>query len=424
MKKIIKIIYSYLLLPLLVLAAGLTSLFKSKYRKALIGRFYIISKLKSYLKSQENVKKYILIHCASMGEFEHIKPLIARLSENPANAIILTFFSPSGYEHVQEYKGIDLILYLPFDFPCIWRKIYKQLDPVFVIISKHDAWPNQIWVANEKKIPIFLVNASLDEKSSRIKGLARLLFKEVYKSFDQIYAVSESDKNIFETYFENVKVQNIGDTKFDQVVLRKKQSESTIHIPENWIADNLVLIFGSVWPEDLLHLKRPIKKLLTSYKSIKIIIVPHQPDETHLNEIKQFLTDESTSLFTNKSFSNDKRVLIINTVGVLADLYKYADIAYVGGSFKQGIHNVMEPAIYGIPVIYGPQHTNSHDAIHLLKKEGALQILNQEQAFDIFHKLIEDETYRKELGNNALDFALSNTGVSDKLIQQWHQYLK
>jgi 3-deoxy-D-manno-octulosonic-acid transferase len=423
MKIVIKILYSYFFLPILVLIAGLISIFKVKYRKAYLRRFYVISELNFYLKARKYSKKHILVHCASMGEFEHIKPLITRLSENPSNAIILTFFSPSGYEYVKGYAGIDLILYLPFDFPCIWRKIYKRLNPAFVIISKHDAWPNQIWIANENDIPIFLVNASLNEKSSRIKGLARLLFNEVYECFNEIYAVSESNKNIFETYFKNVKVQTLGDTKFDQVMLRKKLSENTHHIPDNWISDNLILIFGSVWPEDLQHLKRPIKILLSNYKSIKIILVPHQPDESHINEIKQFLTDESTSLFTNKSFTNDKRILIINTVGVLADLYKYADIAYIGGSFKQGIHNVMEPAIYGIPIVFGPKHKNSHDAIHLLKNEGALQILNQDQAMDTFNKLIEDKNYREQFGKNALDFALSNTGVSEKLIQQWQQYL-
>lgn len=423
MKKVIKLLYSYIFLPILVLTAGLISMFKVKYRKAFLERFYIISKLTSYLKLQKNFKRYILVHCASMGEFEHIKPLITKLSENPSNAIILTFFSPSGYEHIKEYAGIDLILYLPFDFPCTWRKIYTLLNPVFVIISKHDTWPNQIWMANENNIPIFLVNASLNQKSSRIKGLARLLFNEVYTCFNKIYVVSESNRKIFKTYFKNVNVKTIGDTKFDQVMLRKKHSANTIYIPNNWTSDSLILIFGSIWLEDLQHLKRPIKTLLTKYKSIKIILVPHQPDETHINKIKQFLTDESTSLFTNKSFTNDKRVLIIDTVGVLADLYKYADIAYVGGSFKQGIHNVMEPAIYGIPVVFGPKHKNSHDAIHLLKNDGALQILNQDQAMDTFNKLIDDKNYRNRLGKNALDFALSNTGVSEKLIQQWQQYL-
>jgi 3-deoxy-D-manno-octulosonic-acid transferase len=424
MKIIIKIVYSYILLPLAVIVFGLFSLFKAKYRKSFIERFYVISKLQSYLKLKRESNKYILIHCASMGEFEHIKPLIAKLSEYPSRGIILTFFSPSGYEHIVKFNGVDLILYLPFDFPGLWRRFYQHLNPVFIIISKHDAWPNQIWIANEHNIPVFLVNASLNEKSSRVKGSARILFNEVYKAFDQIYAISESDMKNFETYFKNVNVKTIGDTKFDQVVLRKKQAENTIHIPDNWISDNLVIIFGSIWPEDLIHLKTPIKNILARYKFIKIIIVPHQPDDNQINEIKSFLTEESTTLFTNNSFPNDKRALIINTVGVLADLYKYADIAYVGGSFKQGIHNVMEPAIYGIPVVYGPQHKNSHDAIHLLKREGALQILNHDQALYTFNKLIEDKKYRNKLGKNALDFALSNTGVSEKLIQQWLKYLK
>jgi len=423
MKTILKILYSYVVLPLILFIAVFVSIFNKKYRKAFWGRFSVLSRLKNYIIEQPTGKRNILIHCASMGEFEHIKPLIARLSDDPSNSIILTFFSPSGYEHVKKYAGIDLILYLPFDFPGTWRKIYQILKPVFLIISKHDTWPNQIWMANKFNIPVFLVNASLNEKSSRIKGLARVLFNEVYKSFDKIYAVSEADKKTFETHFENISVQAIGDTKFDQVVLRKKQSEKTVHIPDEWVSQKLVLIFGSVWPEDLAHLKQPIKDLLKKNISVRIIIVPHQPDTGHINEIKQFLTDEATSLFTNKSFSDEKRVLIINTVGVLADLYKYADIAYVGGSFKQGIHNVMEPAIYGIPIVFGPEYRNSNDAVQLLQREGALLIQNQNQALNCFDKLINDKNYRAQLGKNAQKFALSFTGVSVKLIEQWHSYL-
>ena len=424
MKILLKYIYSYLLLPLLILIASIMSVFKAKYRKSFFQRFYVISKLRTYLQSNQNHKKNILIHCASMGEFEHIKPLIVKLSESSSNAIILTFFSPSGYEHVKEFSGVDLILYLPFDFPGLWRIFYQLLNPAFSIISKHDAWPNQIWIANECNIPVFLVNASLNEKSSRIKGIARLLFNEVYKAFDQIYAISESNKKNFETHFKNIHVRSIGDTKFDQVVLRKQQSESSILIPENWLADKLILIFGSVWSEDMVHLKESIKKILTNNKSVKIIIAPHQPDDDHINEIKSFFYDAEITLFTDKSFPNNTRILIINTVGVLADLYKYAHVAYVGGSFKQGIHNVMEPAIYGIPVLYGPHYTNSYDAIHLLKNKGGLQIKNHNEALQTFNNLIADKNYRNRLGKNALNFALNNTGVSDKLIQQWQKYLK
>jgi 3-deoxy-D-manno-octulosonic-acid transferase len=292
-----------------------------------------------------------------------------------------------------------------------------------LIISKHDTWPNQIWVANECKIPVFLVNASLNDKSSRIKGFAHVLFSEVYNAFDQIYAVSELDKKLFEENFKNINVNAIGDTKFDQVVLRKEQSKNLTLISESWLKEKLILIFGSVWPEDLVHLKSPITTLLKKFKNVKIIIAPHQPDEVHLNDIRTFLNKFEINHFTEQHFTMNTRILLIDSVGILADLYKHAQIAFVGGSFEQGIHNVMEPAIYGIPIIYGPKHKNSYDAIQLLKNNGSLQITNQIEAQEIFNKLIMDESYRIQLGKNALNFALSNTGVSDKLIRQWQKYL-
>lgn len=424
MKTAIKYIYSYILIPFLVLISGIFSSFKRKYRKSFFKRFSIISQLQNYLNSQPENSKYILIHCASMGEFEHIKPLIAKISENTSNAIVLTFFSPSGYEHVKKHSGVDLILYLPFDLPGQWRRFYKLLNPAIIIISKHDTWPNQIWIANECKIPVFLVNASLNVKSTRIKGLARILFSEVYKAFDQIYAVSKFDKDLFKENFNNINVQNIGDTKFDQVVLRKKQSQKSIFIPKTWLNDQLILIFGSVWPEDLQHLKQPMRDLLKEHKSVKIILAPHQPDENHINEMITFFQGTEFIRFTENKFTNTSRILIIDIVGILADLYKYAQIAYVGGSFKQGIHNVMEPAIYGIPVVYGPVHTNSYDAIQLLKCGGSLQITNDYDAHEIYDKLVKDENYRNQIGTNALNFALDNTGVSEKLLQQWQRYLK
>jgi len=235
MRCLLQFTYTVLIMPLLFFMACITGIFSGKIRKFVLERFKVIKKLKQYKASQQKEKNYILIHCASMGEFEHIKPLITKLSSSPKNAIIVTFFSSSGYENVKEYSGVDLILYTPFDFPGQWKKFYDILKPKFLIISKHDAWPNQIWAADKQKIPIFLVNASLNENSSRIKGLAKILYNEVYRSFSRIHAVSESNKANFEKHFKNINVDATGDTKFDQVSLRRKHSEQIKYIPESWL---------------------------------------------------------------------------------------------------------------------------------------------------------------------------------------------
>jgi 3-deoxy-D-manno-octulosonic-acid transferase len=423
MKIFLKIIYTYIFLPFLFILAFVVSGFSKTIRKAFFERFKVIKKLKNYKASQTDSKNYILIHCASMGEFEHIKPLITQLSASKRNAIIITFFSSSGYENVKNYEGVDLILYIPFDFPGQWKKFYNTLNPKFLVISKHDAWPNQIWIAEENNIPIFLVNASLHENSSRIKGLAKILYNEVYQAFNQIHAVSESNKKNFERHFKNIHVDSLGDTKFDQVSLRKRQSINIKYIPDYWLKDELIILLGSVWPEDLSQLIEPVKNILLQNSNVKVIIAPHQPNEKHIDEIKNTFAGIELIYFSRTNFSDGSKILLIDTVGILADLYKYAHIAYVGGSFKQGIHNVMEPAIYGIPVIFGPTHSNSIEAEKLLKRGGGIQVNNKNDVQEVFNKLLNDTSFRRGTGEKALSYALENTGVSEQLINEWQKYL-
>ena len=423
MRILIQLIYSFLVLPIIFILIGLVSIINRKYRKAFLERFSVLSTIEKFLTENQGLNKKILIHCASMGEFEHIKPLIMKLSKKTKVSLIVSFFSPSGYEYVKSFPGVDLIIYTPFDFPGQWRKFYSLLKPKIIIVSKHDAWPNQIWIAKRYKIPIYLVNASLAEKSSRIKGLAKIFFKQVYRTFDEVYAISESDKKRFEKNFPGANVLHVGDTKFDQVLIRKEMSLEKNLIDTNWLKDQLIFLFGSVWPEDIEHIKYPIKNLLGRFKEIKVILVPHQPEDHFIKEMAEFYENEEMILFKDKNFKSTARILIINTIGVLPDLYKHAHIAYVGGSFKQGIHNVMEPAIYGIPVLYGPVYKNSYEAIKLLENKGSQVINNENEASASMTKLVEQKDYREMIGKNAQNFALGNTGATEKILDRWERYL-
>jgi 3-deoxy-D-manno-octulosonic-acid transferase len=426
MKRIIQWSYSLLIFPLILSVVGIISIIDRKYRRALLQRFKTLHLIKEFLDTTEipESNNRIIIHCASMGEFEHIKPLIQQLHKAGNNTVIITFFSPSGYEHVKSFPGVAFIVYQPLDFAGTWRKFYQLIKPSLLIISKHDAWPNQVWVAQEQQIPTFLVNASLSANSSRAGLVARKFFRLIYESFTGIYAISQRDAQRFESLLKIKNVIPVGDTKFDQVINRKNQSQNVQIIDERWLQNDLILLLGSVWAEDLIHLNEAVNSLLQHYPDLKVIIVPHQPQEGLINHLKNYFQPMGVALFSENHYPASSRVLIIDKVGILADCYKYAHIAYVGGSFKQGIHNVMEPAVYGLPVLFGPRHQNSFEAIQLNQLGGGITVHNTDEAFRNLSALVNDEKFRQKTGNHALTFALENSGAVDKLLKYWEIYLK
>ena len=413
----INFIYSYFILPSLVFLSHLVALFSKKIRKPLIQRYKIFSQLKNRLKElNDKNRKVVVIHSASMGEFEHIKPLISQIKEKFSVFVIVTFFSPSGYENVKSYPGVDLFLYLPFDFKNSWRKFYRAANVRLLIISKHDVWPNQIRIANELNIETILVNASLNENSSRNSYLARSILSLAYSSLNQIFAVSEQDGQQFQKSFRCENVQVSGDTKFDQVVKRKMESADKELISKKWLANSVILVLGSLWPQDAEHVLKNIRFLLDSFETLKVIIVPHQPTEEYISIFSGYFPNFRYALFSDEDIDPGIRIMIIDKIGVLADIYKYGDIAYVGGSFKQGIHNVMEPAVYGLPVLYGPVHKNSYEAKKLLKKEGSITINSAEDFISEMKSLLSDKTKCETIGKNAYDYVNKNSGGTKKIL--------
>ena len=420
MSKIIwQTIYTFLILPLIFILAHSAALFSKQIREGLFPRRKSIAELEKWLKQQSGNGQYVLFHAASMGEFEHIKPLLYSLKEKYKTTNVLTFFSPSGYKHVKDTPGLDFFLYMPFDFSSHWKKLYKLLNPSILIISKHDVWPMQIWQANKMNIPIYLVNASLPEKSSRTKPLIKNFLKHVYRDFLMIYTISEEDTKRFSKHYPRCNVKVMGDTKYDQVMLRKQQALKKDFLPAGWLANKWIFLAGSVWPEDEKQLIPGFINLLENHKNVGLIVVPHEPTGKFVNSIEDKLAKWGVVKFTQLKSNFSERVIIVNTIGQLADLYQYANAAYVGGSFKQGVHNVMEPAIYGIPVVFGPVHKNSYEAIQLAKCEGGIIIEDEIQANETLEKLISDNSYKEKAGQKALSMAQNNTGATDKIINNW-----
>ncbi len=415
-KILAKILYTWLIFPLIFVSAHLYSLFSSKVRTGLFPRYESLRRLAEWTAQQRPGNKIILIHAASLGEFEHVKPLLHHFKEDYSAVNIVTFFSPSGYRHVKKYNFLDLFMYMPFDTRGSWKKVYKLLNPLLIIVAKHDVWPNQIWTAREFKIPIYLTNASLAENSTRAKPVVRNFLKTVYCDFDKIFAISKEDGNRFLSFYPGCQVEIMGDTKYDQVVIRKQIAVKQRLLPVEWCQNRFTVVAGSTWPEDEQHLLPALKNILLKHESVNLILIPHQPEEKAIKALMDYFKDWETILFSNREKIHNQRIIITDVVGYLAGLYLYANVAYVGGSFRQGVHNVLEPAIFGIPVLYGPDHKNSYEAIKLADRKGGIIVHNSTEIQDWLEKFIQDPSLCKKIGQQAEQYVLGNTGATDRLL--------
>ncbi len=412
------IIYNFLFIPVFFLIIHIVAIFHPKVRNGITGRYFIYSKLRE-AKERLAGQAVMVIHCASMGEFEHIKPFLLKFKKiKPDFHIVVLFFSPSGGENVKSFQGVDLFLYAPFDwmFP-IWR-FMRRLKPKLWIIAKHDVWPNQVWISRYLNIPVFLVNASLHQQSRRLFWFTRLFHRSIYKHFNRVLTISENDQQNFLQLVKAEKIVIAGDTKYDQVFFRKEESQKKQIIDKEKFKNRWVFVAGSTWPEDHKQLLPAINNLHRKNANFLSILCPHEPTSPHINEIIQGLQLKNYILLSDIDRYNGEAIVIVDRIGVLANIYGLAKIAYVGGSFKQNVHNVLEPAVYGIPVLFGPVNLNSHEAQLLKTNGGAIEV---HKSFDIenyLNRFLMNEIYRKETGLKALGVVEQNKGATERTIQE------
>lgn len=421
MTAIWKLFYNFIAYPLVFLLLHIASLFSGKIRRAIINRYRTASHFKSYQKIPG--RRTIWFHAASMGEFEHIKPVLKRCKETfPHCTIFVTFFSPSGYTNVKSHEHVDYILYLPFDFTWVMRRFIRQIAPDAFIFAKYDIWPNAVWQSVKLNVPVFVVNASLGEKSSRYKGLSRSFNRSVFKHINEIWVSSPADMERFKQLTKNTDITMTGDTKFDQVLWREQNVKRNQIIDDRIIAGKRVFIAGSIWPNDWNVIIPVFDDLLDRFQDLVVILVPHEPTDHHIIELEEKVGFPSVR-YSRVDKYVDERYIIVNRVGVLASLYGRADFAYVGGSFKQNVHNVMEPAVFGIPVFYGPVHENSFEAVEL-KEVGGSIVVHDATEFKRNALLVlqSDQDYR-EYSETAKHYVKVNSGATDVVITKLTQYL-
>lgn len=405
------LIYNFVALPIIYIAVHFAAIFNKKLRHGVWVRHFQWKRVKL-----QPEKSCILFHTASLGEYEHIRPLFPNMKKNcpKPKFLVNMFFSPSGYLNANIKDGPDQYIYAPFDTPwAVWR-LYHRLKPKALVIAKHDIWPNQVWIARKMGIPVILINASLGKRSSRLQWWSRGFHKELYKNVKTVFTISPADRDNLKRLVSADKIVLSGDTKFDQVVNRKENAENLELLPTAFYKDHFVFVAGSIWPADMAVIVPGLLQLMKNYPLLRLVLVPHEPSEKHLGEIEANFP--STIRFSKLENYHNEQTIAVDKIGILASLYKNGKIGFVGGGFKEGIHNVMEAAVYGIPVFYGPRISGSSEAEAMAQPhQGGTVVRDADDFLNKLTQMLKNEELIKQAGQEANNFVLARTGASNKI---------
>jgi 3-deoxy-D-manno-octulosonic-acid transferase len=411
------------LLPAAQLGAHVLAAWKPKLREALLGRRDAVSRL---LQRASALRDAAWFHSTSVGEYEQARPLVALLrARQPQLELLHTFSSPSGYGYATRLAEAH-VEYLPPDDRRSVGRVLDALHPRILVFVKFDLWPNLIVEAHRRAIPTLLVDATLQPRSLRSRWPARALYRELYTRLTCISAVSEADARRFRALVPHHPAIFVdGDTRFDQVVRRRREAER-VPLPPNLCAvpRPFTLIAGSTWPPDESHLLPAWHSLCRGAGSQRprLILVPHEPTREHLEPLESRLRELDLGCVrlshleaTGAALAD---VVLVDRVGVLAELYAHADAAYVGGAFTTGVHNLMEPAIAGLPVLFGPRHHNAPEA-EMLLEEGAGSVIRSRADLECqLQTLFRDTDTRARMGGWARAFVEANLGASERCLQR------
>ena len=382
------------------------------------GRKNVFREIKSVLGKDDNI---IWVHCASLGEFEQGRPLIETISRKYKDyKILLTFFSPSGYEIRKNYEYADYVFYLPMDTPRSARKFIRLTQPRVVFFIKYEFWFNYINELSIQKIPLFMVS-TIFRPSQHFFRFWGSWFRKQLRKITFLFVQDEKSLELL----ESIKIYHadmIGDTRFDRVIALAKENNEFPIIKE-FAGRELLMIAGSTWPVDEDKLLKLIDQLNIDFK---LIIAPHQVDEEHIDQLVKKFDKYKPVLYSMASTADLKnsRILIVDAIGYLSYLYKYADVTYIGGGFGAGIHNLLEAATYGKPVIFGPNHQKFKEAIDLKNEGSGFAISGTEDLINTCELLMSDQQKRSERGDAARNYVEHNSGATDKVIDKANEYLQ
>ena len=416
-------IYSCIAQPLMRLGLTLAARKNQKIAQTLAGQQGWQQRLEQQLQNRQPERKLVWFHVASAGEYLQACPVMERLMLR-GHQCVLTITSVSGYNWAMKrrlHSNLVAIEYLPLDTPGNVKTLLDMIRPDALVYVKFDLWPNLIWEGRKRGIPQFLISATLHEKSKRLtSATGRSLYRSLYQSLDGIFTVSDQDtRHFLQTCPQHPNTHTVGDTRFDSVLDRR----AAIKAPElpDFLKQAPLLILGSSWPSDEQVIMPGVISAMHKFPDLHLIIAPHEIDEKHLVEFEQQLQEFGVSRLSQLGNDSDCRVVLVDSVGQLSALYCYADIAYVGGAFGKGVHNVMEPSAMAVPAIMGPFYQNSPEAMQLVEQQKAFSIKNAEQFTDLLFDLLARPEYRQKAGEDAAKYIETQAGASDacyKLIEE------
>lgn len=387
---------------------AVTSLFSGKVRKMWRGERAAFGVLKQKV---DPTARYVWVHAASLGEFEQGRPIIERLRATyPDIKILLTFFSPSGYEVRKDYSGADIVCYLPLDTPLNAIRFLRLIRPVMAFFIKYEFWYNYLHILKHRGVPAYSVSSIFRPDQIFFRWYARE-YAKVLRCFTHFYVQNEVSKQLL-AKIGITDVTITGDTRFDRVLQIKEQAK-TLSVVEAFAGGKKVFVAGSSWQPD----EDILIPFFNEHKDWKLIVAPHVIGEDHLSQILS-KSERKTVRYTQTTpeEASTADCLIIDCFGLLSSIYRYGHVAYVGGGFGVGIHNVLEAAVWDIPVIFGPNNKHFQEAQGLLANKGGFEIASSEDFENIMTRLLGDEAFLKESGTKAGAFVASCTGATDKIL--------
>ena len=407
---IIKTIY-HLIISCYTLAIKITAIFNSKAKAWVNGRKSIFKIIRNDLKK---TPKTVWIHCASLGEFEQGRPIIEKYRyQNPKDILVLTFFSPSGYELRKDYEVVDFVYYLPADTLGNARQFINLLNPKLVLFVKYEFWFGYLHEIKKREIEAYLISAKFNPNSYLFKWYGKL-FVDKLRAFKTIFVQDQTSSDLAKK--NNLKAIITGDTRFDRVKLIADKNEKSTLI-ENFLGNDnqFVVIGGSTWP--------PEEKIMAQWFStndipIKWIIAPHDISKSHIDEIQnRFGKDvvKYSQLSDQKTITSN--VLIIDNIGILSKIYKYATLAIIGGGFGEGIHNTQEAIVHGIPVLFGPKYQKFKEATDLVGAMGAFSFKDSSEFKTIFENLLNNKTKYLKACEVSKSYVQANLGATEKVMR-------
>lgn len=391
------------------------ALFSPKIKLFVNGRKTVFETLSAKISPED---KTIWFHAASLGEYEQGLPVMEKIKQKfPNHKMVLTFFSPSGYEVRKNNTFADATVYLPLDTKSNAKQFLKLVHPDLVFFIKYEYWPNYLNELKKRNIETYLISGIFRDKQAFFKWYGGF-YRNALKTFEYFFVQNESSKKLLQSLgYQNVKIS--GDTRFDRVVSILDRDNSLDFI-EQFKNNTTTIVIGSSWPKD--------ESLLVNFinqtdAQVKFIIAPHNIKAEQILELKKSITKKTvlyseyveTQLIASLQENN---VFIIDTIGILTKIYSYADIAYVGGGFgNPGVHNILEPATFGIPIVVGPNYSHFAEATALVNMEGCISITNQNQLNDAFNNLISNDDIRHEKGHICETFVQMNKGATDVILK-------